>query len=142
MQIVFRTFTIWVMTALINAIISAACLYFSKGIFEDWPLAFVLAFVFTLLFSLPSLLVFFIIFIAAQKADGEALFRRLLGTGWIMAIISGVIFCTSFYSEFNEVTLLLGFSIFAATTTSILLHHRFIVAICNTGAGLYTNHHG
>ena len=129
MQIILRTFTIWVLTALINAILSASVLAFSDTEFNAWFFAFLLAFFFTLIFSVPAIFIFLIFFTATEKDDAGYLFRTLLITGFITASISAAAFYAAFNTAFKGFTILLMFSIVLSTLSAIMLHHKFIVAI-------------
>lgn len=132
MQIVLRTFIIWVLTALINAVISACCLAFSNTEFNVWILAFLLTLFFTLLFSVPAVFIFFICFAATSKSDAGHLFRVLLVAGFVTSIISAAGFYVGFYEQFKTFTSLLTMSIVISTISAIMLHHKFIVASCKS----------
>lgn len=132
MHIILRTFTIWVLTALINAVVSASVLAFSDTEFNAWLFTFLLAFFFTLLFSAPAVFIFFILFTATEKNDAGYLFRVLLVTGFITASISAAAFYTAFSTAFKEFTIFLVFSIVLSTISAIMLHHKFIVATCKS----------
>jgi drug/metabolite transporter (DMT)-like permease len=132
MQIVIRTFTIWVLTALINAVMSACCLAFSDTEFNVWILAFLLTLFFTLLFSVPAVFIFFIFFAATSKSDTGHLFRVLLVAGFVTAVASAVAFYFAFYYQFKTFTIFLTLSIVISAISSIMLHHKFIAATCKS----------
>lgn len=127
MRLTFQTFTIWVLTALINAIISACCLSGGRSGYNEWIGAFLLTIIFTLVFSVPATFIFWITFMGAHKNDADYLFRLLLATGIVGALISAIVFYFSFYAEFKDYTFSLAISIEIATIISIVLHHSFIV---------------
>jgi hypothetical protein len=132
MHIGLRTFTIWVLTALINAVISACCLAFSNTEFNVWILAFLLTLFFTLLFSVPAVFIFFICFAATSKSDAGHLFRVLLVAAFVTAIISAAGFYVAFYYQFKTFTIFLTLSIVISAISSIMLHHKFIVVSCKS----------
>ena len=120
-------FTIWVLSALVNAIISTCCLVITPNEFYNWYEVFMLSFFCTLLFSIPAIFIFWIIYITNNKADGNSIFRLLLRTGFITASISAILFFIFFNSEFKNCTLFLALSIIIAAVTSIMFHHSFII---------------
>jgi hypothetical protein len=132
MRVILRTFTIWVLTALINAVVSASVLAFSDTEFNMWSFTFLLAFFFTLIFSVPAGFIFFILFTVTEKSDAGYLFRVLLVTGFITASISTALFYTAFNTAFKGFTIFLVFSIVLSTISAILLHHKFIAATCKS----------
>ncbi|MDN3658966.1 hypothetical protein QWZ08_25205 [Ferruginibacter paludis] len=132
MRIILHTFTIWVLTALINAVVSASLLAFSDSEFNRWVFAFSLAFFFTLIFSAPAVFIFFIFFATTENDDAGYLFRVLVITGFVTATISAAVFYAAFNSIFKSFTILLTLSIVCSTLSAIMLHHKFIVATCKS----------
>lgn len=132
MHIAIRTCTIWVLIALINAVISACCLAFSDTEFNVWVVAFLLTLFFTLLFSVPAAFIFFIFFVATSKSDAGYLFRTLIVTGLVTAMVSAAAFYFAFCEQFKAVTILLTLSIVISSIIAIMLHHKFIVATCKS----------
>ncbi|MBC7510399.1 MAG: hypothetical protein H7320_16880 [Ferruginibacter sp.] len=129
MKTLFCTFTIWVLAALINATLSASCLLLKPGEFDNWAQSFGLSFFFTLLFSLPSVFIFWLLFLMNNKEDGQSLFQLLYRTGFVTAVFSAIFFAVSFYSMFKSYVFLLGFCIIVAAVTSIMCHHSLIAII-------------
>ena len=123
-----HSFTIWVLAAFINAILSACCLSVAPKEFDNFMEAFTLAFFFTLIFSIPAVFIFWVTFITNTAEDGNTLFRMLLRTGFITAFISGLLFFIGFTSMFKGHTFFLALSVIVAGVTSIMLHHHFIIS--------------
>ena len=133
-----HTFTIWVLAALINALLSASCLFFTGH--ESWPGAFMLSLIFTLLFSCPGIFIFWVTFISTPKNDAAYLFRRLLKCTIIAAAVSATGFAVLFHGEFANCIFLLGWSIVIAGIVAVLAHNGFIVAICKNNIRQDDNH--
>lgn len=127
LKLSIHSFTIWVLAALINAILSTCCLSVAPNNFGNWIENFTLIFFLTLVFSIPAIFIFWIIYMTTPM-DGNALFPQLLRTGFIMAFISAVLFFIFFNSMFKSGAFFLALSIIVAAVTSIMLHHHFIVA--------------
>ncbi|UEG51182.1 hypothetical protein LK994_06800 [Ferruginibacter lapsinanis] len=126
-QTIIFSFTIWVVAALINAALSATILSFSGSRFESWPGAFVLALVFSLLFSAPGIFVFWIIFMAC--VNSEKLFGILLRTGILASLISVILFRTLLNNEFKGLYFFMGLSAVIDAVIAILVHHTSITSI-------------
>jgi hypothetical protein len=124
---ILHSFTVWVLAALSNAILSACCLSVAPNEFDHWGEAFILAFFFTLVFSIPAVFVFWVAYMTNKMVDGNSLFRVLLRTGFITAAISGILFFVSFKVMFKGFTFFLMLSIIVAAISSIMLHHNFII---------------
>ncbi len=122
-----HSFTIWVLAALINAILSAWCLSVAPNAFDNWGEAFMLAFFVTLIFSIPGVFIFWITYMTNRMTDSSSLFRVLLRTGFIIAVVSGLLFFISFNGMLKGFTFFLMLSIIVAAISSIMLHHNFII---------------
>lgn len=123
------TFTIWVLAALINAILSASCLLFKPGEFDNWADNFGLSFVVTLVFSVPSIFIIWLLFLMNNTKDIQTLFQLLYRTAFILAVFSAALFAVSFYAMFQNYVFLLGLCILVAAVTAIMCHHSFIATI-------------
>jgi hypothetical protein len=119
-------FTIWVLAALINAILSATCLSVAPNEFSNWGEALILTFSFTLAFSIPAVFIFWIIYMTSRMVNGNALFRLLLCSGFIGAVVSSVLFFISFSDMFKNYTFFLALSIIVAAVGSVMLHYNVI----------------
>lgn len=128
-KITLCSFTIWVLAALINALLSAVCLLLAPQHSTDWQGNFCLSFVFTLLFSGPSLFIFWLIFLFNKKEDSQSLFQLLFRFAFFSAAFSAVVFAITFYERFGSCVLLLAVSIVLAAIASLMCHHYFIITI-------------
>ena len=126
-QTIIYSFTIWIVAALINGALSATLLSFTKTMFQSWPGAFVLALVFSLLFSAPGIFIFWIVFMANR--DKERLFSVLLRTGVIASLASAVLFWSLLGNEFRGLYFFLGLFAVIAAIAAILIHHTSIVSL-------------
>ncbi|MGG9971250.1 hypothetical protein ACQ33O_05580 [Ferruginibacter sp. SUN002] len=128
LRTILYSFTIWVLAAMINALLSATLLIFSEAEYLDsWPGVFVLALVFSLLFSAPGIFIFWLVFISNTK--DKNLFRLLLRTGIICSAASGLLFVVLLGHEFKGQENYLGFFGVVAAITAIMIHHRPIVSL-------------
>jgi len=124
---IFSSFTIWVLTALLNAVLSGTVVSFSSSGFSYWPTAILVVFILTLIFSIPGIFLFWITLLVNWEAEG--LFRILLRLGFIVSILSSLlIYVLPMDMEIGQL-LLLSLCMVIATVTSIMLHHSIFNAI-------------
>ena len=124
---IFTAFTIWVLAALLNALLSGSWVtFFSKEMFS-WPGAFILVFIFTLIFSIPGMFIFWIVMLI--NWNEELLFRTLLKTGFIISALSSLwlYLLDDFGMKGQQLFLSLGIVISAIG--SIMAHHSILKMI-------------
>lgn len=83
---IFLTFTIWVLTALLNGLLSGTWLILYSVEFNEWAVACFSVFIATLFFSIPGTFILWLVFLVNNKE--EYLFRSLLKTGFIVSSLS------------------------------------------------------
>ena len=124
---IFAGFTVWVLTALLNAVLSSTVISFFSSEFNRWPSTFLLVFIFTLIFSIPGIFLFWITLLVNWNAEG--LFRILLRLGFIVSGLSSLlIYALPMEMETGQL-LLLSLCMVIATVTSIMLHHSILKSI-------------
>lgn len=121
--------SIWVLAAVINAILCAGSLFFSLKDYEDWSYNFYVAFVFTLFFSAPAILFFWFIFLLNTKENSKLLFRLLFRYVFFSAVFFALVFAIGLYPTLGSGALLLAYCIVTAAVFSLMCHHYFIIAI-------------
>ena len=124
---IFSSFTIWVLSAMLNAILSGTVVWFFSGEFNYWPSAIILVFIFSLLFSVPGILLFWMILLV--NWESEELFRILLKAGLIISSLSSLLVFILPVGMDKYKLLLLSLCIVITTTASIMLHHNILLSI-------------
>ena len=124
---VFISFTIWGLAALVNAVLSGAWLNLFTNEFNDGVGTFFLVFIFTLVFSIPSMFVFWIVLLANRNET--FLFRLLLKAGFTISILSSFILYKLHFDDIAGQQFFLSLSIVLSAITSIMIHHRRIKSI-------------
>jgi len=123
---VFICFTIWVLAALVNALLAGTCLFIFSHEFGFWPEAFFIVLVFTLLFSVPGAFIFWIVLLINR--DEAILFRILLKTGIVLSALSSLLlFIPTFYKAVDQ-PFAVSFCCVTAAITSVMVHHKRIVS--------------
>ena len=121
---VFLSFTIWIVATLVNALLGGTWLtYFSEQP-DHWPGACLLLFICTLVFSIPAMLIFWVVLLS--NLDSDNLFKILLRTGIIVAALSTLILFFFPAGVIHSDMLFLAPCIVIATISSIMLHHSII----------------
>lgn len=90
LSITIRTFTIWIMTAIINGVLCGTYLIVSAV--EPEPFLLIIFFA-TLFFSIPGFFIFWIVMLIAISRNiyGRALFRTALSTALLLSAATGVV---------------------------------------------------
>lgn len=122
----FVCFTIWMLAALFNAMLTSICLYSFSADFTPRDGNFFLVFIFSLIFSVPGIIIFWIVLLVNWNED--MLFRTLLKTGFIVAAASSLFLCTPIFDGITKHPLSLAPCIIIATIGSIMLHHSLIIS--------------
>ena len=117
---IFTTFTIWVLAALINALLSATWLWLFSNEYNHWPTGFALALVFTLLFSTPGIFIFWLLLLI--NWEKAMLFQTLLKAGFLISSFSSLILFLFEDTELEGQQLFLSLSIVISSTASIMMH--------------------
>jgi hypothetical protein len=121
---IFLAFTIWVLAALLNALLGGSWLYFFSRGFTHWPAAFFLVFIFTLILAAPGIFIFWIVLLV--KWNEGLLFRYLLKTGLVISALSTLILYILPIGGVEGQQLFLSLCIVIAAITSIMIHHHII----------------
>ena len=117
---IFLCLTIWVLTALINTLLSGTMLLFFSFDFHLSYSVFFLAFIFTLIFSIPAMFVFWITLIIYWK--NQYLFRILLRVGFITSCLS-IPLLIKLLDEGMYTEICLSIFIIISAIGSIMFHH-------------------
>lgn len=124
---IFSSFTVWILTALLNAVLSGTVVSILSSESESWPSTVLLVFIFTLVFSIPGIFIFWIILLVNWEAEG--LFRILLRLGFIVSILSSLLVYVLPMGMEKGQLLLLSLCMMTATITSIMVHHSILMSI-------------
>lgn len=122
----FLCFTIWVLAALINTLLSGTMLLFFSIEFRSSISVFFLSLVFTLIFSIPAMFLFWLALII--NWTHQHLFRILLRVGFITACLSLPLLIKLLDEEISTVIWLSIFIIISAIG-AIMFHHSIIKSI-------------
>ncbi len=126
-QTIIYSFTIWIVAALINAVLNATLLGFSEFRNESWPGAFVLALIFSLLFSAPGILILWVVFLI--NMDEEELFKIILKSGILLSICTAIFFMCTLGRQFEEHSTLMAMFSVVSAIVAIMVHHQLITTI-------------
>jgi hypothetical protein len=124
---IFLSFTIWVLTALLNAVLAVTWLSIFSNEFTCLPAAILVVFIFTLIFSIPGMVIFWIVLLVNR--DEELLFRSLLKTGFIVSALSSLMLYILNDDMIGGQKLFLPSCIVIASVASIMIHHPGINSI-------------
>ncbi len=121
---IFSTFTIWVLAALLNALISATWMSLFATEFNRWPVWFFLSVVFTLFFSLPGVFIFWLVLLANWQKP--LLFQTLLKVGFIISSLSSLFLFVLNDHEIEGQQFPLSLSIIISSIASIMIHFTIL----------------
>ena len=124
---IFLSFTIWVLTALLNACLGGTWLSVFSNEFSAWQLIFLQVFVCTLFFSVPGMFIFWIVLLV--NWEQERLFRVLLKTAFVVSILSSVILYFLPVDVVDDQQFFLSLCVVIASIASIMIHHSTIKTI-------------
>jgi cytochrome c biogenesis factor len=124
MKTCFFTFTIWLLAAFINGVLYATVFSLGKLVNTDAAESFFLATIFSLVFSIPAIFCFWIVFLT--NSEKENLSAVLLKTAFIVSALSCLIVPILPSDVVNGHHVLLVLMIVIAALTSVLLHHPVI----------------
>ncbi len=120
---IFICCSIWLLAGLLNALLFATWLSLFTTEFHHWPRTFGLALIFSLLFSVPGMFIFWVVFVVNWSCD--LLFRHLLNAGLILSVLSSLLLFL-FDGEIQKQQFVLACYIVIAALSSIMIHHTFI----------------
>ena len=126
---IFITFTVWNLTALLNALLMGTVLSILSNEFRQWSFTFGFAIVFTLIFSIPGIFIFWVVL--TIKWHDDDLFRSLLKVGFIVSALSSLILYNLPFGLTNHEMFLLSLCIVIAAIASIMMHRSTIISINN-----------
>lgn len=129
LAITLRTFTTWIMAAIINALSSGIYLAFVLGPGFAPERIFITG-VGSLVFSVPGFFIFWVILLIrlTNVADSRALFRTMLAAGMIPA--AGMIWIFSNILDLEPGYIIpLAAMVICSITASIMLHFKLILKI-------------
>ncbi|MEJ7589141.1 MAG: hypothetical protein WKI04_16410 [Ferruginibacter sp.] len=118
---VIISFTIWIMTGILNTLLSGSYLYYFSNEFSDAPGTYLLSFIFTLVFSIPGIFIFWLVLLVNRNS--KLLFRSLLQAGFLISALSSLLlFALPFNHAKGQLVFLSG-CIVVSPIASIMLHH-------------------
>ena len=123
MKIFFVCFTIWVLTAMLNSIVTSCCMFVLLHADSNLLEASFIVFIATLIFSLPGIFILWLTLLFCHEK--ENLFGVLLRSGFIICAISCCLFCLIPAIEMKE-RFVLAVCVLISFITSIMFHHRII----------------
>ncbi|MEO7529777.1 MAG: hypothetical protein ABIS69_00150, partial [Sediminibacterium sp.] len=94
---------------------------------NQWPGALLLAFVFTLVFSVPGIFIFWIVLLA--NWSDAILFRIMLRAGFVISGLSSLLLLIVPDNDIKAHFFLLSFCVVVAAIASIMIHHPIIQSI-------------
>lgn len=121
---IFLSFTIWIVATLVNALLGGTWLSCFSEQPDHWLVACLLLFICTLVFSIPAMLIFWVVLLS--NLDSDNLFKILLRTGIIVAALSTLILFFFPAGVIHSDMLFLAPCIVIATISSIMVHHSII----------------
>lgn len=124
---IFFCFTIWVLTALLNALLSGTFLCVFSNAFRHWPETFFEVFICTLFFSVPGIFILWILLLANWHQ--QQLFGLLLKASLIISALSSLLLGVFPFSLIKGQQLFLSLCIVSASIASIMMHHSIIKSI-------------
>ncbi len=117
---IFSTFTIWVLAAILNALLSATWLWLFSTEYSYWPSGFGLTLLFTLIFSTPGIFVFWLVLLVNWQKP--LLFQTLLKAGLIISLLSSLFLFVLNDNEIGGQQFPLSLSIIISAIASIMMH--------------------
>lgn len=126
-KLTIACFTIWVSTALLNALMGGTWLAVYSNEYNPWIQAFAIVFGCTLIFSVPAMFIFWIVLLSARH--NLLLFRLLLKTGFIVSSLSSLLLFKLHVNEIEGQQFFLTLFIVISSISSIMLHHQIIKSI-------------
>ena len=120
---IFLCFTIWVLTALINTLLSGTMLLFFSFDFHLSYSVFFLVFFFTLIFSIPAMFIFWNVLMIYW--NNKNLFLILLRVGFITSCLS-IPLVIKLLDEQMTTEMWLSIFVIISAIGSIMFHHSII----------------
>ena len=118
---ILLSFTIWVLTALLNAAIGGTWLCLFTNEYSGPTSTYMMVLVITLLFSVPGMFFFWIVLLASW--EGEHLFRTLLKAAMVISALSALLLFMLPHGLARSEIFALSACVIIAAVTSVMLHH-------------------
>jgi hypothetical protein len=130
LTITFRTFSIWVMTALFNGIFLGIYFAICEAGFIEMPIAIFIGVSISLFLSVPGFFIFWMVMLStvAHEIYGRELFKRALSTGVLLATATSIAGFKIYHSMLYWYVF--PASIIISTIITIMIHSRLLI---NTG---------
>ncbi len=119
-QATFISFTAWLLAAFINAILMAAGIFIFEHLNKHLGVFFVATFLYSLLFSIPGIFIFWVFFITNYYK--EQLFQVLLKTALCTSLGS----CLLVITCFDIINFWLSIPVVIAAVAAVMAHHTTI----------------
>ena len=121
-----RTFTIWLLTAFINAVLTGTVVTFFEQEYRILLEVFLIVGILSLAFSVPGFFIFWVVllFKAARHERERVLFRSALTTGFILSAATAACAYGLLSSEVKNYAFLLIIMIILSAVISIMLHFK------------------
>jgi hypothetical protein len=123
-RISFFTITIWITSALINAVLYAAIFSMGKLVNMSWDNSLGGTFIFTMIYAAPSIFCLWLVFL--YFSSHEKLTVILLKATLILSLISSLLIPSLPNAVVHGHYLLLAIIIVVSAFTSVLLHHKLL----------------
>lgn len=126
LKLTARTFTIWLLTALINGLlagIAVAIINSEYGMMAEFCL---IIGILSLIFSIPGFFIFWVVLLvkAAKQERERALFRAALGTGFILSAATAACSYGLLFSAVKSYSFVLILIIVVSFLSSIMFHFK------------------
>lgn len=127
LKIMFRTFTIWLLTSFINGVLMGIVISIFENEFDMGTWNCIIVGILSLVFSIPGFFIFWLVllFSAARHKRDRALFRSALRGGFILSTATALCGYSLFLREANNYAFVLVLLIILSSLASIMLHFKY-----------------
>lgn len=127
LKITGRTFTIWILTSLINAAICGIFLSAVNFNYDTITDNIITIYLISLFFSIPGFFLFWMVLLInlLRYKKGRTLFRAALLAGLILSSATAFLGRSLYVFEFSTYSLIPAISIVLSTMISIMLHFKY-----------------
>ncbi|MGN6602820.1 MAG: hypothetical protein ACTHK8_10245 [Ginsengibacter sp.] len=127
LKLMFRTFTIWLLTASINGVLTGTAISIIKQEYDLMTGNFIIVGILSLVFSIPGFFIFwlFLLFSAARHKRDRDLFRSALSSGFILSAITAACGYHLLFAEVKNYAIALVLLITFSCLGSIMLHFKY-----------------
>ena len=121
-----RTFTIWLLTASINALLAGIAVAIINHEYGRVPEFCLISGILSLVFSVPGFFIFWIVLLvkAAKQERGRTLFRAALGTGFILSAATAACSYGLLFNAVKNYSFVLILIIVLSFLSSIMIHFK------------------